>query len=318
MNKQKILLTLLISIFFVATKAQNRNQAYLNYIQQYADEAMTSQKNYGIPASIKLAQGLLESGAGQSELARKSNNHFGIKCHNWAGQGTTHDDDAKGECFRKYNTVLESYNDHSDFLRTRTRYANLFDLSQTDYKGWAHGLKRAGYATDPSYAYKLINIIELYELHKYDLQAGSFKPNNNVANNNANAPVISYGSTNSNMGILQATRKHQVFKNKGIRFVVSEAGDTYASIADEFNKSDRRIRQYNDVDLHSVLAPGMQVYIQAKRNKAAKGSDVHVVKANETMYSIAQTYAIKLEKLYRMNNMPFTTGPQIGQVLLLR
>lgn len=315
MNKQKILLTLLISIFFVAAKAQNRNQAYLNYIQQYADEAMASQQKYGIPASIKLAQGLLESGAGQSELARKSNNHFGIKCHNWSGQTTTHDDDARGECFRKYNTVLESYNDHSDFLRTRTRYANLFDLSPTDYKAWAHGLKRAGYATDPSYAFKLINIIELYELHKYDLQAGNKRPGNN---NIAQSGIVVQGATNANMGTLQAARKHQVFKNKGIRFIVSEAGDTYASIADEFNKSDRRIRQYNDVDLHSVLAPGMQVYIQAKRNRAAKGSDVHVVKANETMYSIAQTYAIKLEKLYVMNNMPFTSGPQVGQVLMLR
>ncbi len=315
MNKPKVLLTFLLCISFVAVMAQNRNQAYLNYIQQYADEAMVSQRNYGIPASIKLAQGLLESGAGQSELARKSNNHFGIKCHNWSGQTTTHDDDARGECFRKYNTVLESYNDHSDFLRTRTRYANLFDLSPTDYKGWAHGLKRAGYATDPSYAFKLINIIELYELHKYDLQAGNSKPGNN---NIAQSGVVVQGATNANMGTLQAARKHQVFKNKGIRFVVSEAGDTYASIADEFNKSDRRIRQYNDVDLHSVLAPGMQVYIQAKRNRAPKGNDVHVVKANETMYSIAQTYAIKLEKLYVMNNMPFTSGPQVGQVLLLR
>lgn len=315
MNKPKVLLTFLLCISFVAVMAQNRNQAYLNYIQQYADEAMASQRNYGIPASIKLAQGLLESGAGQSELARKSNNHFGIKCHNWSGQTTTHDDDARGECFRKYNTVLESYNDHSDFLRTRTRYANLFDLSPTDFKGWAHGLKRAGYATDPSYAFKLINIIELYELHKYDLQAGNSKPGNN---NIAQSGVVVQGATNANMGTLQAARKHQVFKNKGIRFVVSEAGDTYASIADEFNKSDRRIRQYNDVDLHSVLAPGMQVYIQAKRNRAPKGNDVHVVKANETMYSIAQTYAIKLEKLYVMNNMPFTSGPQVGQVLLLR
>lgn len=314
MNKQKITLLLLISTFFVVSNAQNRNQAYLNYIQQYAELAMISQRNYGVPASIKLAQGLLESGAGMSELAKKSNNHFGIKCHNWTGQQTFHDDDASGECFRKYNSVLESYNDHSDFLRTRTRYAALFDLSPTDYKGWAHGLKRAGYATDPSYAYKIINMIELYELHQYDLKAGNLKIASNSEKENHNSQTYKP----STMGTLQAVTKHTVYKNKGIRFVVSETGDTYASIADEFNKSERRIRSYNDVNSQAVLAPGMQVYVQSKRSKAPKGNDVHVVKMNETMYGISQTYAVKLEKLYRMNNMPFTSGPKVGQVLNLR
>ena len=140
-----------------------------DYVAHFAEIAQHEMEAYGIPASITLAQGILESGIGKGPLALKSNNHFGIKCHNgWDGDVVYHDDDARGECFRKYNHPLYSYRDHSIFLSSRVRYASLFKLDRDDYKGWAKGLKKAGYATDPKYANKLISFIERYELHRFD------------------------------------------------------------------------------------------------------------------------------------------------------
>lgn len=157
----------------VSTSAQKRNKVYEDYIHKYRGIAVDEMKHYRIPASITLAQGLLESGAGKSELARKSNNHFGIKCGgSWDGRSVRHDDDARNECFRAYKHPKDSYRDHSKFLRSGARYAFLFRLKITDYKGWARGLKKAGYATDPQYANRLINIIELYDLDKYDHKGG--------------------------------------------------------------------------------------------------------------------------------------------------
>ena len=172
LKKQALLLTFFVSCSFVL-QAQNRNKQYENYIKEYRDIAVEEMKRYQIPASITLAQGLLESGAGQSTLARKSNNHFGIKCGgDWRGKTVKHDDDARNECFRVYNNPKDSYRDHSKFLATRPRYASLFKLDITDYQGWAHGLKKAGYATNPRYAYQLIDIIERYDLYKYDKKGG--------------------------------------------------------------------------------------------------------------------------------------------------
>ena len=159
----------IMSLCLTTSLHAQRKNTYNAYIKQYAPMAIEQMQKYKIPASITLAQGLLESGAGRSELALKSNNHFGIKCHDsWRGKKTYHDDDAKGECFRVYKSVADSYEDHSQFLSGRTRYASLFKLQITDYKAWARGLKKAGYATDPSYANRLISIIEDYELYKYD------------------------------------------------------------------------------------------------------------------------------------------------------
>ena len=219
--------------------AQQRNQAYVDYIQKYAHIAVSEQAKFGIPASITLAQGLLESGAGKSELALKSNNHFGIKCHTgWTGERTYHDDDAEQECFRKYKNVSESYDDHSLFLTSRPRYADLFSLKATDYKGWAHGLKKAGYATDPNYANKLIKIIEDYGLHQLDTQGSlgsgyqmvtekksDFNTNNqnskttdkkrNVRKNKRKAATA--------MGYVPAYRQHEVERTNGVRCVVAHS-----------------------------------------------------------------------------------------------
>lgn len=293
--------------------SQTKSKAYLSYIEAYNQLAVIQQKEHGIPASITLAQGLLESGAGQSEFVKRSNNHFGIKCHDWTGDKVYHDDDSKGECFRKYDNVLASYEDHSFFLKNKTRYAFLFELSPTDYESWAHGLKKAGYATDPTYAYKLISIIENYGLHAYDLVKGD--DNTSVASKKSTEKSQQNLPT---MGSITATERHEVYKNNRVRYVVAQAGDTYSSIADEFDMNETNLRAFNEVKATTDLNAGTQVYLQFKRNKGGKSYATHVVREGETMYQIAQQYAIKTEKLYILNNKPFSEGAKIGEVLQLR
>ena len=300
---------ILLSINLLAL-AQTPNPAYLSYIEQYHQLAEKQEKEHRIPASIVLAQGLLESGAGQSDFAKQSNNHFGIKCNNdWTGQKIYHDDDQKSECFRKYDQVIDSYEDHAIFLKNRTRYSFLFNLAPTDYEGWAQGLKKAGYATDPTYAYKLISIIEGYDLHRFDLA------NNSNGNNSNNTKTE---ENRGSMGIIQAIANHQVFKVNGVKFVTSNSGDTYVAIADEFNLSEARVREYNEIDSNTSLSIGIRVFIESKKNKASTESETHVVQDSESMYSIAQDYAIKVESLYLLNKIPFTEGASLGQALKLR
>lgn len=290
--------------------AQKTNQIYLNYIEKFSSLAVIQQNEYGIPASITLAQGLLESGAGQGVLAKKSNNHFGIKCSDWQGDKVYFDDDAKNECFRKYDDVLASYEDHSLFLKNRSRYAFLFDLSATDYESWAHGLKKAGYATDPTYAYKLISIIDNYELHKFDL----LKNVNEVLNTEEN----SISTNQSPIGKIDAYTVHKVLKNNQVKYVISQKGDTYSSLADEFDLDEVKLRYYNEVDENRILNENMIVYIKSKKNKASRKNLTHTVEIGETMYGISQLYAIKIEKLYLLNSMPFDQGAKLGQILKLR
>lgn len=291
--------------------SQTRSQAYLLYIDQYYQLAQKQQKEHGIPASIILAQGLLESGAGQSMLARTSNNHFGIKCAEWTGDKVFHDDDEKGECFRKYNQVLDSYEDHSLFLKNRSRYASLFELKPTDYEGWAHGLKKAGYATDPTYAYKLISLIDNYELHRYDLgQTATIKPDKQS--------TITTESSMGSIGSVSAFVTHKLSKINGIRCVVAMQGDTYSVIADEFNMSEKLLRKYNEVGQADELKPGLTVFLSAKKKKAAKEFENHIVQAGESMYDIAQKYGIQTVKLYDLNGMSYNQGATLGKALRLR
>lgn len=293
--------------------SQTTNKAYLSYIDQYCQLAEKQEKEHGIPASIVLAQGLLESGAGQSEFAKLSNNHFGIKCNDWTGEKIYHDDEKKGECFRKYDNVLDSYEDHVNFLKTRSRYAFLFSLNPTDYEGWAYGLKKAGYATDPTYAYKLISIIEVYDLHRFDL-AENYTPNTDN-NSKTNLEKMENQGT---MGKINATVMHSVLKVNGVKFVTSMPGDTYAGIADEFKTTEIRIRNYNEVNSTTELMPGVRVFIDSKRNKAPKENETHTVQPGESMHSIAQDYGIKITSLYKMNNIPYSEGVELGKVLKLR
>lgn len=309
--QQKSFFLFIVLLFSMLTIAQNQNTSYLLYIDQYHQIAERQQKEHGIPASIVLAQGLLESGAGKSELARTSNNHFGIKCTDWAGEKAYHDDDEKGECFRKYSKVLDSYEDHAQFLKTRPRYASLFQLQPTDYEGWAFGLKKAGYATDPSYAFKLISIIENYSLQKYD-KSKFIAENTPKEIHTPNSEF--YGS----IGTIQAFPSHEVLKVNGVRFVKSLPGDTYKIIADEFNISEKRIRVHNEIGPLTPLIPGTRVYISYKKRKALKGFENYIVKSGDSMYSIAQDFGIKTTSLYKLNIMDFSQVAKVGQVLKLR
>jgi len=314
----------LLSVLFLTALAasQTRNQAYLLYIDQYHSIAEKQQKEHGIPASIILAQGLLESGAGQSRLSLASNNHFGIKCTDWLGAKVYYDDDAKGECFRKYNKVLESYEDHSAFLRTRNRYAFLFELNNSDYEGWAFGLKKAGYATDPTYPFKLISLIETYNLHQFDLGQHQIvnMDNNLKITKSERKSTAKAGKDNytGSMGSVQAYNIHEVMSVNGVHFVTAGTDDSYQIIADEFNMSEKRLRRYNDVDQDAYLSPGTRVFTAAKKNKAPKECLTHQVLAGESMYSIAQDYGIKIMKLYELNQMSYDEGAKYASVLKLR
>ena len=286
----------LLTIFVcLSLQAQTRNKQYEDYIKQYRDLAVDEMKKYHIPASITLAQGLLESGAGQSTLARKSNNHFGIKCgSDWQGKTVRHNDDARGECFRAYKHPKQSYEDHSKFLAGRPRYASLFKLKITDYKGWARGLKKAGYATDPRYAQRLIDIIELYDLDKYDKKGG-----------------LKWMKENPN--------PHQPYIANGLLYMVVRAGDTWKSISKELDISQKKLRKYNDLYKGYELQPGDILYLEKKNRKAQKEHIVHVLRAGESMYLISQKYGIRLKNLYKLNKMDADEpAPEVGTILRLR
>lgn len=294
MNIRKGLLLACLLVAF-SLSAQQRNKAYEDYIKKYRELAVQEMKRYHIPASITLAQGLLESGAGKSELARKSHNHFGIKCgRGWDGPSVSHDDDARGECFRKYKHPKESYEDHSKFLRTGSRYAFLFNLKVTDYKGWARGLKRAGYATDPRYADRLIGIIELYHLDQYDRKGG-----------------------------LQWMKKvgepHQPYLANDLVYILARPGDTFSLLSKEFDISARKLRSWNELPKNYPFRGGEVVYLEKKRRKASQEHFVHIVKQGDSMYSIAQTYGIRLDRLYKLNKMEADApAPQVGDRIWLR
>ena len=292
---KRYLISLLTIFVCLVLQAQTRNKQYESYVKQYRDLAVEEMKKYRIPASITLAQGLLESGAGQSTLARKSNNHFGIKCgSDWRGKTVSHDDDARGECFRAYKHPQQSYEDHSKFLANRPRYASLFKLDITDYKGWARGLKKAGYATNPRYAEQLIGIIELYDLHKYDRKGG-----------------LKWMKENPN--------PHQTYIANGLVYIVVRAGDSWKSISKELDISQKKLRKYNDLYKGYALQVGDVLYLEKKNRKAGKEHIVHVLRAGESMYSISQKYGIRLKNLYKLNKMDEDDpAPEVGTILRLR
>lgn len=291
---------LFISFFVPGLYAQTRDQLYNDYIEKYHRIATAQQRSHSIPASIILAQGLLESGAGRSRLATEGNNHFGIKCHDWNGKKIYHDDDERNECFRKYNHAQESFEDHSIFLTSRSRYQSLFLLQPGDYKGWAHGLKAAGYATDPNYAPKLIDIIERYQLYTYDLHHKGKK----------DEPVQHQR--------VEVTAIRPVYKSNGLKMIVTQSGDTYTTLSAETGIREDRLRYYNDSPEHATLRPGTIVYLAKKKKKGSRDYPVHVVQEGESLYGISQNYGIQLISLYKINQMSFEQGATIGQVLKLR
>ncbi len=289
----------LISSPFLFSQAK-RYKIYDEYIDKYKHIAIDHMNRHKIPASITLAQGLLESGAGKSELARSSNNHFGIKCHNdWKGQKVYKSDDGPNDCFRKYKKVEESYEDHALFLK-KTRYSALFKLRITDYQGWAKGLQQAGYATDKAYANKLIKLIEDYELYLHD-KKGATKE---IKKEQEQIVIRNY--------------KHTPYKTHNLVYVIALDGDTYEAIAAEFDFKAKDLYKYNEVPQGFPLKAGDLVYFQNKKSKADKPYYDHVVQVGESMHSISQKYGIKVKNLYKMNKKDFEYVPEEGDVLKLR
>ena len=285
----------------ITMMAQRRNSAYEDYINRYKDIAIEQMMKHRIPASITLAQGLLESGAGKSMLTVSSNNHFGIKCHNeWTGRRFYKDDDIKDDCFRVYDNARESFEDHSRFL-LRPRYKSLFSLKITDYKGWARGLKACGYATNPQYADKLIGLIELYGLNEYDY-AKSF-----------DKFIASHAGANTSGHYAN----HRIYYRNKNYYLVANGGETFKSLSEEVGVSYRKLAKYNERDKKDVLSKGDIVYMEKKRSKAEKmyKNQPHVVRANESLYDIAQLYGIRLKYLYKKNNLPYDYMPRTGDRL---
>lgn len=281
------------------------------YVTTYASLAMREMSRVGIPASITLAQGCLESNNGNSRLARVANNHFGIKCHEWDGKKIYHDDDHRNECFRVYASAYESYLDHSMFLSGRNRYAFLFDLKSDDYKGWARGLKKAGYATARDYARLLIQIIEDNELHRYDkvVLSGDFEEGEL-----AELPTTLPGGTTS-----ASNSQREISLNNNVEYVLAEPGDTPESLRDELDLYRNELYRYNEeLEQDAVLESGQILYLQPKRRKAARGNEIHVVKEGETLYEVSQIYGIKLKSLYKFNQLLEGQEVPAGTQLYLR
>ena len=297
-----------ISLLFCATsQAQMKwNQTYQTYINQYKDLAIEQMLRYHIPASITLAQGLFESSAGRSVLATQGNNHFGIKCHNWTGPTQYHDDDARGECFRVYKDARDSYEDHSKFLARQPRYARLFELGQRNYKGWAQGLKQCGYATNPQYANKLIQIIELYKLFDYD-KAKRF--DRFMAEHSGSEQAVNA------QGLL-----HPIYKFNDNYFLITREGDTFKALGKEVEINWRKLAKYNERDKNDVMHKGEIVYLKKKRKKAPKQykNRPHIVKKGESMYIISQKYGIRLKNLYKMNYFDIDHQIKIGDRIRIR
>jgi LysM repeat protein len=306
MKKGRIIFALAFICLNVAATAQpaERRISRDEYINLWKDVAIQHMHQYGIPASITLAQGILESAHGNSNLAKYGNNHFGIKCHNgWTGETMHADDDAPNECFRKYKTAEESYNDHAEFLKKNSRYHFLFNYASNDYSSWAYGLKKAGYATSATYATALIKVIEDNKLYEFDQLV-----------NAESLPVTAISPA--------LTRPEPVnhpvkVHDNGIRYVIVKKGDTYYKIAKEFDMGLWQLYKYNDVSKDDVLMPGDVLYLQAKKGKNTKAK-AHVVKAGETLRDISQQYGVKLEKLKKRNDLEDDDVIKAGDKLVLK
>ena len=302
-----------------------QQQTREEYIEKYKDAAIQSMKTHGIPASITLAQGCLESADGNSDLAVRANNHFGIKCHNdWKGPTYYKKGDDRGRsCYRKYRNPSESFKDHSDFLRYGRygqRYAFLFDLQITDYKGWSHGLKKAGYATDPQYAQKLIKIIEDYRLYRFDqeIYAKAEKKPDLLPPSPSQLQQVMELNPAKNSLLYKYSRNRVIYKRNGVPYILAGDLDTYKSIADEYNLFTGELLRFNDLKKPVELAPGTVVYLQRKKAKAQRHMEIHIAVEGDTYYDISQKYAVRLKKLFKYNGYKDGDILHVGDEIFLR
>jgi LysM repeat protein len=297
-HKRKVNLFFLLCFIWVPGLVNAQNMTRAEYISKYKSLAIEEMQRTGIPASITMAQGLLESANGNSRLAVKANNHFGIKCHsNWTGEKIYHDDDKRGECFRKYKSVLDSYKDHSDFLVNTPRYKSLFEYKSNDYKAWARGLKTTGYATSNTYDKDLIKIIEDNKLYELDgeIKASGYKIEKN---NQSNITT---------------------FYNNGVEYIIAKPGETYESIAKAHSLMTFEIFSYNDLPKSQTKPDsGEIVYVKPKKNKAAKSYTCHIVQQGEELRTISQKYAIKVSAICKMNYLDENEQLMPGDTINLR
>ncbi len=322
-----IFLTMLMGLVALSDTPQNE------YIKKYAPIAVSEMHRSGIPASITLAQGILESRSGLSSLAADGNNHFGIKCHrNWKGKTMRVNDDAPNECFRVYKNAEDSFRDHSDFLRYQDRYKGLFELKPTDYKGWARGLKKAGYATDPKYAEKLIKIIEDYQLYKYDTGSSA------SSSSSATAAAVAVPESplklekKAQVEVKNPVRRSQaaetysfrldrkVYKKNGILCVYAEPEDSFESIALEFNLFQKEILRYNDLTQARPLKIGEVVYLKMKKRQAPYGLPMYVADDKPlTLWQISQRFGLRMKFLLKWNpGLTEDYRPVEGDVIYLK
>lgn len=303
---KNIPLCLILLLFVLPTRlAGQKNATYEAYVEQYKDLAVQQMLKYRIPASITMAQAILESGAGRSDLAVKGNNHFGIKCHGWTGRTMHHDDDASEECFRAYSDAQQSFEDHSRFLVNGQRYKGLFSLSIMDYRGWAKGLKQAGYATNPAYPELLIRLIETYNLSQLDGETSYDKYMASKASKNRSADG-------------QPLHPIRLYNNN--YYLIARSGDTFDSIGREVGISGRKIAKRNERPFDDPLSEGDIVYLKKKQKQAMDTFEgvPHTVKAGQSMYLIAQMYGVRLKNLYKMNGLKPDYQIQAGDRLRVR
>ena len=338
MQKLKILFLLFVSLAFKNSFAQ-QDPVVVQYIQNYKDLAIEEMQRTGIPASIKLAQGIHETSAGTSDLVKRSNNHFGLKCKaEWTGMTVKHTDDAPNECFRKYESPLDSYKDQSNYLKGTPRYASLFEIDPTDYKAWAFGLKKAGYATNPKYSQVLIKLIEDYDLQDYTMIAlGKLKSGHETLAKNENKnsdiiipvekPVVMPPEPEVVVHAKKEAKKEAVvekkpeypdgeFKINETKVIYAKKGTSYLSIAEKYSIPLARIFEFNDMKVQEVVDRDRLIYTMRKRKIGL--NEQHTVKPGETLADIAQTEALRIESLLEYNFLQPNMQPAVGSVLYLR
>ena len=319
-----ILLCALVGVMSVAAKERQTRE---EYVEKYKAIAIAHMERYGIPASITMAQGILESDSGNSYLSRTSNNHFGIKCKkSWTGKKVYHDDDAKGECFRAYPSVEASYQDHADFLDQSPRYDSLFAYASDDYRSWARGLKACGYATAPDYAERLVKIIESMKLYLLD------KDNGNKIYSAAKTAVenaeqwwesnVATSDEQINPNAFRVTvnshKGYGVYRSNHTFYVVAKEGDTFESVGEIFDISPKMLRKFNDVAKDAKLSKGDIVYIERKKTQWLGNVMQHKVVRDENLYSLSQSYGIRLKSLVKLNRMREGEDVKKGDIIRLK
>jgi LysM repeat protein len=322
----RFFLTIIYTLFALTSGATNlaleEKISAVEYIEKWREEAIRQMALHKIPASITIAQGLLESGNGNSRLAIQGNNHFGIKCHSdWKGATIHEDDETRNECFRKYKNASESFEDHSLFLQKK-RYESLFTLDITDYKGWAHGLKKCGYATNPKYPQLLINLIEQYNLADLDkeglklIKNGSTTSRNKRDSNPKKERNTSPQKDESRREIVISNNREIGVSENRIKFITAKDDDSIEAIANDLDMAPWQIKKYNDLQNNQQIQAGQVIYLQPKRNTSKINE--YEVKSGDTMWSISQSTGIKLRKLYKKAVLEPGQEPKPGTIIKLK